>query len=79
MIIRNPQQLANQLHKARVTQRELARIAGWASTSYAWRILNGQARTITAHAAQRIAERLGVDVDDIVTPGQTTKKGHVDK
>lgn len=48
-----------------VSQRELARAAGWKSHSYLGRLLRGQANTLELEPAIRIANYLGVGVDDL--------------
>jgi len=51
-----------------VSQRELAAAAGWRSHSYLGRLLRGDAESVRTDAARRIAQRLGVRVDDIFRP-----------
>lgn len=48
-----------------VSQRELARIAGWRTHSYLGRLLRGDAKTLNPEPALRIAKALGVGVDDL--------------
>lgn len=48
-----------------VSQRELARAAGWRSHSYLGRLLRGDAKTLETEPALRIAKTLQVGVDDL--------------
>jgi len=48
-----------------VSQRELARAAGWKSHSYLGRLLRGQVNTLELEPAIRIANYLGVGTDDL--------------
>jgi len=48
-----------------VSQRELARAAGWRSHSYLGRLLRGDAKTLETEPALRIAKALQVGVDDL--------------
>lgn len=48
-----------------VSQRELARCAGWRSHSYLGRLLKGEVKTLETDPALRIAHALGVGVDDL--------------
>lgn len=62
-----------------VSQRELAKAAGWNSHSYLGRLLAGEVKTLKTDPALRIAHKLQVGVDDLfltkmdspaVQPGQ---------
>lgn len=64
-----------------VSQRSLARAAGYKSHAYMGRILRGEVKTLDPEAAVRVAKYLGVGVDDLFlvrvssdTP-QTAKQG----
>ena len=48
-----------------VSQRELARAAGWSSHSYLGRLLAGEVKTLKTDPALRIAHKLQVGVDDL--------------
>lgn len=48
-----------------VSQRELARAAGWKVHSYMNRLVRGEAKNLETDPALRIAHYLGVGVDDI--------------
>lgn len=63
MILKDHKQLASVMIVQGVSQRELAKAAGWKSHSYLGRLLRGQARTLDPDAALRIAHRLGLPVD----------------
>lgn len=59
------EKLARRMRQMGVSQRELARAAGWKSHSYMRRLLNGEVRTLTTDPALRIAHYLHLDVDDV--------------
>lgn len=65
MYLRDPKKLARLMVIQDVSQRELARSAGWKAHSYLGRLLRGEARTCETEPALRIAHRLGVAVDDL--------------
>lgn len=48
-----------------VSNRRLAKIAGWKSHSYVARLLDGTATTLKPDPALRIAEHFGVPIDDL--------------
>ena len=48
-----------------ISQRELARAAGWRSHSYLGRLLRGDVKTLETEPALRIAHTLQVGVDDL--------------
>lgn len=48
-----------------VSQRTLARAAGYRSHAYMGRILRGEVKTLDPEAAVRVAKFLGVGVDDL--------------
>lgn len=48
-----------------VSQRELARAAGWRSHSYLGRLMRGDVKTLETEPALRIAHALQVGVDDL--------------
>lgn len=51
-----------------VSARSLARAADWTSHRYVLRLLAGERRGVRVEAATRIAERLGVDVEELFAP-----------
>ena len=59
-----------------VSRRQLAKAAGWKSHSYMNRLLNGEVDTLDVTPAVRIAEYLGVGVDDLFMPRTSTPTGH---
>lgn len=65
VLVKDPKILSKLMTIEGVSQRELAAAAGWRSHSYLGRLLRGDARSLEAEPAQRIARRLGVDVDDL--------------
>lgn len=65
MILRDRKKLARLMVIQEVSQRELARAAGWKSHSYLGRLLRGEAKTLDTDPALRIAHRLMVPVDDL--------------
>lgn len=79
MYLRDPKKLARLMVIQDVSQRELARAAGWKAHSYLGRLLRGEARTCETEPALRIAHRLGVAVDDLFltkvasNPGSTSR------
>lgn len=65
MILKDRKQLASVMIVQEVSQRELAKAAGWKSHSYLGRLLRGEVRTLDGDAALRIAHRLGLPVDHL--------------
>jgi transcriptional regulator with XRE-family HTH domain len=62
-----------------VSQRELARAAGYKSHSYLGRLLRGEVKTLEPDAALRIAHHLGLPVDDLFltrVSDPSGRKGH---
>lgn len=57
--------LARRMRQMNVSQRELARAAGWKSHTYMRRLLTGEANTLNTDPALRIAHYLHLDVDDV--------------
>jgi transcriptional regulator with XRE-family HTH domain len=75
MILKDRKQLASVMIVQGVSQRELARAAGWKSHSYLGRLLRGEARTLEPDAALRIAHRLGLPVDLLFLTRVSTDTG----
>lgn len=73
MYLRDPKKLARLMVIQDVSQRELARAAGWKAHSYLGRLLRGEARTCDTEPALRIAHKLGVAVDDLFLTKVSTK------
>jgi len=65
MILKDRKQLASVMIVQGVSQRELAKAAGWKSHSYLGRLLRGDVKTLDGDAALRIAHRLGLPVDHL--------------
>lgn len=61
----NRDKLVRRMEAQGVSQRELARAAGWKSHSYMRRLITGDAKTLNTDPALRIAHYLHLDVDDI--------------
>ena len=61
----NRDKLVRRMESLGVSQRELARAAGWKSHSYMRRLINGDANTLNTDPALRIAHYLHLDVDDV--------------
>lgn len=55
-----------------VTHRQLAEAAGWKAHSYVGRLLRGEVKTLEPEPALRIANFLGVGVDDLFVPRVST-------
>ena len=62
-----------------VSQRWLAKEAGWSSHSYLGRILRGDANTLEPEAAVRIAHALGVGTDDLFVARSSSDSRHSGK
>jgi transcriptional regulator with XRE-family HTH domain len=71
MILKDRRALARLMALAGLSQRGLAKRAGWRSHSYVGRLVAGRARAVTPAAAERIATALGVAVGDLFDPGNT--------
>lgn len=76
MILKDRKQLASVMIVQGVSQRELAKAAGWKSHSYLGRLLRGDAKTLDPDAALRIAHRLGLPVDLLFLTRVSNKSGH---
>ncbi len=61
----NRSKLVRRMEAQGVSQRELARAAGWKSHSYMRRLITGEVKTLNTDPALRIAHYLHLDVDDI--------------
>lgn len=76
MILKDRKKLASILIVQDISQRELARAAGWKSHSYMQRLLKGEARTVDAEAAVRISHRLGLPLEHLFLTVVSEKSGH---
>lgn len=65
MELRSPARLADRMEEYKVSQRELAKVAGWKSHSYLSRLLSGTETTLNTEPALKIAYYLGVGVSDL--------------
>ncbi|WP_270409548.1 helix-turn-helix domain-containing protein [Brachybacterium paraconglomeratum] len=65
MELRSPSRLADRMREYNVSQRELAKVAGWKSHSYLSRLLSGSETTLNTDPALKIAFYLGVPVSDL--------------
>lgn len=65
MQVKDPKTIAKLMVIQGVSQRTLARKAGYRSHAYMGRILRGEVKTLDPTAAVRIAKFLGVGVDDL--------------
>jgi transcriptional regulator with XRE-family HTH domain len=68
MILKNRKALVKLMAIEGISQRQLADRAGWRAHSYVGRLMSGKARTVTPAAAERIADALGVKVEDLFRP-----------
>lgn len=62
-----------------VSNRQLAKIAGWKAHSYVARLLDGSATTLKTDPALRIAEYFGVPVNDLFVTRLSTDTAHTAK
>lgn len=66
MQLKDPKKLARLMVIKDVSQRDLAKAAGWGkSHSFVGRLLNGKASTLSVESAARIAHFLECGVDDL--------------
>lgn len=70
--------LARRMKQMGVSQRELARAAGWKSHSYMRRLLTGDANTLNTDPALRIAHYLHLDVDDVFATRVDSARAQMD-
>lgn len=75
MILKDHKKLMSILIVQEISQRELARAAGWKSHSYMGRLLRGEAKTLDAEAAVRIAHRLGLPLEHLFLTIVSEKTG----
>lgn len=65
MVLTDRKKLAKLMVIQDVSQRELAKAAGWKSHSYLGRLLRGEVNTLDLEPAVRIAMYLGIGTDDL--------------
>lgn len=75
MEVKDPRTIAKLMVIQGVSQRTLARKAGYKSHAYMGRILRGEVKTLDPEAAVRIAKFLGVGVDDLFLVRVSSKTG----
>lgn len=68
--------LATILIVQEVSQRRLAKAAGWRSHSYMTRLMRGEENTLSTDAAARIAAYLGVGMDALFVPRTSGGTAH---
>lgn len=69
MVLRDAQYLSTLIRDRRVSERSVARAAGYRSHSHVQRLRSGHATTVHTKAAARIAAHLGVSVEKLFRPG----------
>jgi transcriptional regulator with XRE-family HTH domain len=76
-------ELLQNLTKAhRLTHRGLAQVAGYASHTYAGRLLRGEVKAVEPTPAARIARHFGVDLDLLFVPkaaGNSDRSGQPER
>lgn len=80
MFVRDSRELRRLMARRDVSNRELARAAGYQSHAYMNRLVSGDINTITPQRAKAIARFLKVDLDTLFvsspsTPGRRSVKG----
>lgn len=65
MELRDRKKLQRLMIVQEVSNRRLAKVAGWKSHSYMNRLVSGQVKTLEPEPALRIAKFLGVGVEDL--------------
>lgn len=78
MQVRDRKKLATILAIQEKTHRDVAHAAGWKSHSIVGRIIRGEVTTVEPERALRIAEYLGVPVDDLFIVRVTTQPVQAD-
>lgn len=76
MQLRDPKKLKRLMIVQDISQRELARAAGWKSHSYLGRLMSGKVTTLSTDPALRIAHTLGVGVEDLFLTKVSEVPGH---
>jgi transcriptional regulator with XRE-family HTH domain len=73
MIHVNGTELQRVMAERRMSHRQLATAIGWGAHSRVSRLVHGQAKSVTAEQAQRIADALQVEVPFLFVPAASTK------
>lgn len=76
MELRSPSRLADRMNEYGVSQRELAKVAGWKSHSYLSRLLSGSETTLNTDPALKISFYLGVPVSDLFVTQSDSPPAH---
>ena len=79
MLLKDRKKLARLIEIQGVSQRAVARAAGWRAHSYMQRLLDGSAKYVDIEPAVRIATFLGVDVSDLFLLKTTSDAGQIGK
>lgn len=79
MELRDRKKLARLMIVQDVSQRQLAKAAGWRSHSYLGRLLKGTAKNLDTTPALRIAHFLQVGVEDLFLTRVDNETAHDDK
>jgi transcriptional regulator with XRE-family HTH domain len=77
MVLTDRKKLAKLMVIQGVSQRDLAKAAGWRSHSYLGRLLRGEVATLDLEPAVRIAMHLGVGTDDLFMSRASTDGGRI--
>lgn len=75
MRVIDPKRILKLMAVQDVSARQLATGAGYETHTYMQRILRGEIKTVTPERAARIALFLGVGVDDLFVPRQSSDTG----
>ena len=75
MFLKDRKQLAKLMAIQGVSNRQLAKAAGWSSHSYMNRLILGKVKSLDTDPALRIAHYLGVGVDDLFMVRMSTDSG----
>lgn len=75
MILKDRKKLARLMIVQEVTHRDLATAAGYRAHSYVSRLVRGEVSSLGTDAALRIAHYLGVTVDDLFLPDESSNYG----
>lgn len=78
MQLRDKRKLARLMVIQEVSARQLADVAGWKSHSYLQRLLRGEVNTLKPEPAIRIAQYLGVPLDDLFVTRLDTNPVQID-
>lgn len=78
MYLRDRKMLARLMLIQGISQRKLSEVAGWKSHTYMRRLVTGEATTLKAEPAVRIAHELGVPLDTLFLTKTDTNSGRND-